>query len=201
MSLRFTLLGFVSTAPASGYDISKEFDESMAWFWNASHSQIYPELRRLEADGLIESQSTASGGSGGQRLQKRLYRITSEGEEALAKWVEAPVSYPPVRDPERIKLIYLDKAPREVIRRHLEEHKRHHEAELALWNGGHQAILDGTSPRLIKRLAGRPAQDHGLISGLKSLAFEGNAERARHEIRWAEDAIRWLDELEEEDQG
>lgn len=75
MSLRYALLGFISTEPASGFDLAREFGESMGWFWYASHSQIYPELRRLEEDGLVTS--TEVDGSPGK--QKRIYRITEQG--------------------------------------------------------------------------------------------------------------------------
>jgi DNA-binding PadR family transcriptional regulator len=37
MSLRYALLGFISTEPASGFDLAREFGESMGWFWYASH--------------------------------------------------------------------------------------------------------------------------------------------------------------------
>ena len=48
MSLRYALLGFLTTEDASGYRLAQEFGESVGWFWHASHSQIHPEL---QADG------------------------------------------------------------------------------------------------------------------------------------------------------
>jgi hypothetical protein len=48
VSLRLAILGSLSSAPASGYDLARQFGLGLGWFWSASHSQIYPELKRLE---------------------------------------------------------------------------------------------------------------------------------------------------------
>ena len=54
MSLRYALVGLLASRPSSGYELSKRFAVSMAHVWPVGHSQIYPELSRLVADGLIE---------------------------------------------------------------------------------------------------------------------------------------------------
>jgi PadR family transcriptional regulator, regulatory protein AphA len=192
MSLRYALLGFISTEPASGFDLAREFGESMGWFWFASHSQIYPELRRLEEDGLVTSTEVA----GNPGKQKRVYRITEQGEAELQAWLEQPTEYAPMRDVERVKLVFLDGAPVEVIRRHLEDHRKHHEDLLAIYTQQLRELHRGVFPRLVKRLASRPKGSRELISGLKILAMRGNIARARTEIHWAEDALAWLEGLE-----
>jgi DNA-binding PadR family transcriptional regulator len=80
MSLRHGLLNLLSAEPMSGYDLSQFFALSMGNVWPAQHSQIYPELGKLVADGLIEQ--TASGPRG-----RKVYRTTSEGIEALRAWM------------------------------------------------------------------------------------------------------------------
>jgi len=192
MSLKYALLGFLSTEPASGYTLAKEFGESMGWFWYASHTQIYPELRRLEADGLVVSDPEP--GVAGK--QKRIYELTERGTAELRAWLEQPTEYPPIRDAERIKLVLLDEVPIEVIRRHLEEHRKHHEDLLAIYRQQLRELRRGIFPRLVKRLASRPAANRELVAGLKLLAMQGNLARARTEISWAEDAISWLDGVE-----
>src|SRR6266545_6614974 len=103
MSLKYALLAFLSTEPASGFDLAREFGESVGWFWYSSHSQIYPELRRLEERGLVTS--TASPGNPGK--QKRIYQITERGEAELQSWVRQPTEYAPIRDVEKLKLMFL----------------------------------------------------------------------------------------------
>lgn len=196
MSLRYALLGFLSTEGASGYVIAREFSESMGWFWHASHSQIYPELRRLEEEGLVWSHPPA--GDGGRT--KRVYEISESGRAELKKWLAEDVDYPPSRDPERTKLIYLDEMPVETIRRHLERHRSHHERLLEVYREQLRQVDSRTHPRLRKRLAARPTEEHELVGGLKALALQGNANRARHEIAWAEDALSWLNRFDDDDQ-
>ena len=58
-------------------------------------------------------------------------------------------------------------------------------------------VRQGTFPRLRKRLAARPAHTHELVTGLKVLALQGNVARARGEIAWAEDALVWLDGVDD----
>ncbi|GGY33248.1 PadR family transcriptional regulator [Streptomyces djakartensis] len=194
MSLKYALLGFLSTEPASGFDLAREFGESVGWFWYASHSQIYPELRRLEAEGLVTS--TASPGNPGK--QKRIYHLTEQGEAALQAWLEEPTDYAPIRDVERVKLVFLDGAPVEAIRRHLEDHRKHHEDLLAVYTQQLRELHRGVFPRLVKRLATRPRSSHKMITGLKVLAMQGNIARARTEIHWAEDALTWLEGMEDQ---
>ena len=52
MSLRHILLG-LAERECSGYDVKKEFDTSLRNFWRAELSQIYPQLQKLEKDGLL----------------------------------------------------------------------------------------------------------------------------------------------------
>ena len=59
MALRYALLGALADQPRTGYALLKHFEQSLAYAWPASHSQIYPELARLLDDGLIEQ--TGSG--------------------------------------------------------------------------------------------------------------------------------------------
>ena len=71
MSLRFAILGFLRTTPRSGYDLARRFRDTMGGMvWMANHSQIYPELSRLEKEGLIEGYAVK-----GERLEKREFRF------------------------------------------------------------------------------------------------------------------------------
>ncbi len=84
MSLRFALLGLLAEGPASGYELTQRFGEGIGSFaWTAGHSQIYPELARLVADGLVEV--VAEGPRG-----RRDHAVTDAGREALRTWLMGP---------------------------------------------------------------------------------------------------------------
>jgi DNA-binding PadR family transcriptional regulator len=53
MSLRHALIGLLADQPASGWDLTKRFQDVLGSVWPAGHPQIYGELRRLQDDGLI----------------------------------------------------------------------------------------------------------------------------------------------------
>ncbi len=188
MSLRMALLGFLTTEPASGYRLSQEFGESAGWFWYASHSQIHPELKRLEQAGLVVSETDSSDARG-----TRLYSITDQGREELNVWLEQATEYPPVRDVERIRLLFMDQQPVGVIRKHFEAHIDYHRRLLETYEQQLQELEAGSFPRLVKRLASQPQSSHLYVAGLKRLAMRGNVTRARNEIEWAEEALAWLD--------
>ena len=58
MSLRYALLALLTSEPMTGYDISRRFQSSVGHVWHAHDSQIYPELRKMEAEGLVEEDLT-----------------------------------------------------------------------------------------------------------------------------------------------
>ena len=71
-TLKYAILGLMMQAPITGYDISKAFGPGLGSFWSAKHSQIYPELKRLTQEGLIQYSVVTQG----ERMEKKLYEIT-----------------------------------------------------------------------------------------------------------------------------
>lgn len=53
-TLKYAILGLLNRNEMTGYELSKEFETTLFEFWNAKHSQIYPELKSLNAEGLIQ---------------------------------------------------------------------------------------------------------------------------------------------------
>jgi DNA-binding PadR family transcriptional regulator len=90
MSLPHALLTALVERSCSGSELATRFDRSIAYFWHATHQQIYRELARLEGTGLIESLPENS-----TRGRKRTYRILPAGRDALKQWIvqeEAPAA-------------------------------------------------------------------------------------------------------------
>jgi PadR family transcriptional regulator AphA len=80
MSLRHAVLGLLAAEPATGYDLAQRFDRSLANAWHAGHSQIYPELARLQEAGMAEVV-----GEGARR--SRTWALTQRGHEELRRWM------------------------------------------------------------------------------------------------------------------
>jgi DNA-binding PadR family transcriptional regulator len=77
------LLGLLAIEPMSGYDLGLTIRGSVGHFWNESYGQIYPNLKRLAADGLANSKTERQKG----KPDRRIYSITPKGRERLAQWL------------------------------------------------------------------------------------------------------------------
>jgi PadR family transcriptional regulator AphA len=191
MTLRFALLASLSARPRTGYDLLQIFDSSVGFVWHAAHTQIYPELRRMEAEGLLESVEVPRG----PKAHKREYRITDRGLETLRTLASTPVEPSPEKDPYRLKAAYLEWADPDGAREQFKLHLAHYERWLHEWEDMAQRIGDGTDPVVGERLAARPESEHRTIVAAKVFAYQGMIARARMEIEWAMQGLALLDEL------
>jgi DNA-binding PadR family transcriptional regulator len=188
------MLGWLSTGPGSGYDLVRQLDQGLNWFWAAPHSQIYPRLKDLEARGLITSRSEVVG----TKLEKRVYEITETGRAAVRAWAEAPPTYPPSRDVERLKLIFGDHGNIPAIRKHFETHRAHFAERLDDLQRFVDLLRRREHERIESRIAAAPSDAlKELTLSLRELAWNGEIARAQNEVSWANSSLRWLDLFEE----
>lgn len=82
--LKYAILGLLEQEKQTGYDIAAAFKGALGQFWSAKHSQIYPELKKLVAEGLIEFETVIQG----EKLEKKLYSLTVTGEAELKEWMQ-----------------------------------------------------------------------------------------------------------------
>jgi DNA-binding PadR family transcriptional regulator len=80
MSLRHAMLGLLATEPATGYELTRKFDKSISNAWHASHSQIYPELAKLEDEGMVEVIAEGA-------RRSKTWALTDAGREELRRWL------------------------------------------------------------------------------------------------------------------
>ena len=84
MSLKHIMLGMLRE-PHSGYDIKKQFSQSVNNFWRAELSQIYPLLQKMEREGLLRSEEAASEIG----PTRRVYHRSAKGRRELEDWLLA----------------------------------------------------------------------------------------------------------------
>jgi len=105
------ILGMIAAGRCTGYDIKQFVDKTTRQFWAASYGQIYPELRQLEARGLIGGHAEPSGGR-----RRTVYELTDAGRTALTRWLETDtVEAPESRDEGMLKLFFSDALPERRI--------------------------------------------------------------------------------------
>jgi PadR family transcriptional regulator AphA len=102
-SVVYVILGALRNGPKSGYEIKQLVDKATRFFWAASYGQIYPELRRLKEQGLIEALDEPSGG----RRRVR-FRLTRSGRGKLVRWLRDPAAGYELRDEGLLKLFFAD---------------------------------------------------------------------------------------------
>ncbi|MHA3018968.1 PadR family transcriptional regulator [Mycobacterium sp. BMJ-28] len=124
MSLRIAALGLLVQHPGSGYDLLKRFEKSMANVWPATQSQLYGELNKLSAAGLIEVADTGPRG-------RKVYRATKSGRAELLRWLTSPQQDPPYRSPEQLRIFLLGELPADDAAGHVQALADHARAEIA----------------------------------------------------------------------
>jgi PadR family transcriptional regulator, regulatory protein AphA len=105
------ILGMIAFGKRTGYDIKTFVDRTARYFWAASYGQIYPELKRLEDQGLIRGKPEPSGGRA-----RMVYDLTESGKTVLESWLGADKepSYE-LRDEGMLKLFFSDSLPERRI--------------------------------------------------------------------------------------
>ena len=104
-TLRYILLGLLSKKKMTGYELNQSFKNEIGEFWQAKHSQIYPELAKMEEQGIIQHQVEITG----EKLEKKVYELTEEGKEQLAEWIHTPTNELPVNRDEFVLKLYFVK--------------------------------------------------------------------------------------------
>ena len=107
----------------SGYDIRKTVQESIRFFWSESYGQIYPALKRLEAQKLVERARGAQKGRAGRQV----YALTRTGRRELQEWLTRKPQMQPFRNELLLKLFFGRLVPREACQEHLRHFRQRQE--------------------------------------------------------------------------
>jgi PadR family transcriptional regulator AphA len=181
MSLKYTLLGFLSYGPQTGYDLKKHMDNSTQFFWHARLSQIYPALKKLAEEGLVEATVVPQEG----KPDKKIYLITEAGRTTLMNWLAEPLdTLSPTKDPVLLKLFFSGVLDKETVLAQLRRQLALHRAQLALYQQETAAYLE-------QILAETGLTREGVMW---ELARRFGEEYERTYIRWLEQAIETVEQ-------
>src|ERR1700691_4128902 len=96
------LLGLLTIEPMSGYDLGQMIRVSIGHFWNESYGQIYPNLKKLEAQELVTAKTERQKG----KPDRNIYSITPKGRERVALWLALPPQPEVPRNEMLLKLFF-----------------------------------------------------------------------------------------------
>ncbi|MEA5447350.1 PadR family transcriptional regulator [Leptolyngbya sp. CCNP1308] len=129
MALSHAILAALTDRPCSGYDLAKQFDGSVGFFWHASHQQIYRELTKLEDQGLVTAEAVAQEG----KPDKKIFSVTESGKTVLKEWIAQPSKCVPTKDDLLVKLFVGHLVSPETVQATLHHERAQHVAALAAY--------------------------------------------------------------------
>lgn len=127
-TLKYAILGLLNQRSMTGYELMLEFESALNEFWSAKHSQIYPELKRLADEGLVDYVIEISG----KVLEKKLYSITDTGKADFLEWVamsEEPKATP--KDVFRLRVFFSAVLDVDLRVQQLEDQLYQHKSRMA----------------------------------------------------------------------
>ncbi|WP_031071264.1 PadR family transcriptional regulator [Streptomyces sp. NRRL S-118] len=171
--MRLPLLALLARGPAHGYELKQDLEQLLGSAYPPTNvGQIYVTLGRLEKSGLIEGEEIAQE----SRPNKKIYRLTDAGQEALRAWFEETADEPRVRDEFFMKLAL---APRTGLA-----------DQIALINRQRREYLN--TMRNLSKLAATEDRDNRIAH----LLIEGAMLHLQADLDWLERCQEELEELQ-----
>ncbi|MGW1543013.1 PadR family transcriptional regulator [Streptomyces sp. NPDC002309] len=182
MALRNAVMAALLEGEASGYDLAKGFDASVANFWMATPQQLYRELERMESEGLVAARLVEQE----RRPNKRLFSLTEAGLAAVRAYVAEPPARPiAIRDELLVKVQCADVGDLDAVRAAISERQEWAAAKLARYERTRERMLDG---RTEDEYFARSERIGPYLTLLRGMSFE------RENLRWGELALRRLEQ-------
>ncbi len=126
MTLAHTILVVLMGKPDSGYGIRSRFEEDVQFFWQASHQQIYRELGKMENQGWISPTVVAQEG----KPDKKVYAITSAGQQELLKWCTEPTTPTAIREDLMVRILAGPYMDRQMLMEEIQDRREFHRQRL-----------------------------------------------------------------------
>ncbi|MBN2558486.1 MAG: PadR family transcriptional regulator [Clostridia bacterium] len=104
MSLKHTILGFLSWKPMTGYELKKFFAETEFIYWSGNNNQIYKTLVELGAEGFVEKVVVQQE----NYPAKKIYHITGKGLSEVREWAMGRPEPPSARNSFLMQLAWSD---------------------------------------------------------------------------------------------
>ncbi|MER5965321.1 PadR family transcriptional regulator [Streptomyces sp. NPDC002057] len=180
MSLKHAVLAALLEGEASGYDLAKIFDVSVANFWAATPQQLYRELDRLAEAGLITARVVEQE----RRPNKRMFSLTEPGLRDLSTYTSTPPRPSAVRDELMVQVQACDEGDTAAVRGFVAQRMETARAKLARYDRLHEWMLAGRDEETYLAETDRVGPYLTLMRGR---FFE------EENLRWGERALDVLD--------
>ncbi|WP_141013352.1 PadR family transcriptional regulator [Nocardioides sambongensis] len=171
MALQHAILAALATDASSGYDLAKTFDVTVANFWSATPQQLYRELDRMEAAGLVHAEVVEQQ----KRPNKRIFSLTGAGRDELRDFTAREPRPTAIRDELLVQVDVLEFGDEDAVRSSVEAKLASSTAKLAHYLRSRQHLLGGADEATYLASAHRVGPFLALARGI---SFE------EENIRW-----------------
>ena len=114
------ILGLLSLRSWTTYELAKQVQRSLGWFWPRAERKLYDEPKRLVAAGLATSEQEMTGAR-----PRTVYAVTARGRKALRRWLDEPPAPPTLEFEGMVKVFFADGGTLEQLRATLTVDRRH----------------------------------------------------------------------------
>lgn len=161
------LLGLLALRPWTTYELTKQVQRSLGWFWPRAERKLYDEPKKLVAAGLATATEQHTG-----KRPRTVYAITRAGRGALRDWLDEPAAPPSLEFEAMVKVFFADGGTIGQLRTTLDRTRRAAEERLAALE---QMVDEDQNERY--EFAGRLP--------VNALALRFHLDHERHIIEWA----------------
>jgi PadR family transcriptional regulator, regulatory protein AphA len=99
----YAILGLLNVQSWTTYELAKQVQRSINWFWPRAERKLYDEPKRLVADGLATATKETTG-----KRPRTVYVITDAGRDELRRWLDAPPAPPTTEFEGLVKLFFAE---------------------------------------------------------------------------------------------
>jgi len=125
--IKYILLGLLNYKPMTGYELKQTIDHSVSHFWHAYHSQIYTQLRQMEADGWVSSEFVYTEG----QPDRRIYVMTEAGRVEFETWLDQSLtSMSPIKEELLVRLFFSARRDKKSVLAELYLQRELHQKKL-----------------------------------------------------------------------
>lgn len=135
------ILGLLSLQSWTTYELAKQVQRSLGWFWPRAERKLYDEPKRLAEEGLVKSEREMTGAR-----PRTVYSVTRKGRDAQRKWLGEPPAPMTLEFEGMVKVFFADGGTLDQLRATLTSVAETAEARLVELQAKAEQNLSGDAP-------------------------------------------------------
>ncbi|WP_068776602.1 PadR family transcriptional regulator [Paenibacillus sp. FJAT-26967] len=117
MNIQTVILGFLTKESMTGYDMKARVDQSVSHLFEASFGGIYPALKRMEKEGLVDKEIQFQEG----KPNRNVFAITDKGRQSFMDYLLSPLAQNGQRSDFLLRFFFASHVPDCLILSWLEQ--------------------------------------------------------------------------------